>query len=97
METRIPLPLNLDLQFRVEQTQPQVILKLLPQEIPENQKFLSLLKNYLSVDVPLESLAEKLSALARMEPKSVSSSIQKSLEKFLQVFRQKPSTKGGKK
>lgn len=58
VETQVFLPPGVKLQFRVEEVEPKVILKLLPSESPEEQKIYSILKRLLSGDVPLEDLSQ---------------------------------------
>ena len=86
VESQIPLPPGEEYQFRVEEVQPRVVLKLLPPESPEEQKLYSLLKRYLAVDVPLDNLAERLSGLGKMGFQSVPPSAQESVKQFLTLL-----------
>jgi len=86
VETRLPLPLNQDLQFRVEEVQPRVILKIIPPEREKDRTIDSLLKNYLSLDVPLENLAEKLTPLAKMGKGGIPPSLHETWKKFFTLL-----------
>jgi hypothetical protein len=65
VESNVPLPLSADLSFRVEETGPRTLLKLVPPESAEEQKMASFLKKALSADIPLDQLAGKLSDLEK--------------------------------
>ena len=67
VESNVPLPLSADLSFRVEETGPRTLLKLIPPESTEDQKMVSFLKKALSTDIPLEQLAGKLSDLEKVQ------------------------------
>ena len=86
VESHVPLPPGVECQFRVEEVQPRVVLKLLPPESPEEQKIYSLLKRYLAVDVPLENLAERLSGLGKGGFQGVPPSAQESVKQFLTLL-----------
>jgi len=65
-ESSVPLPLSAELTFRVEETGPRTILKMIPLEGAEEQKMVSFLKKALSTDIPLDQLARNLSDLERL-------------------------------
>ena len=65
VESNVPLPLSADLSFRVEETGPRTLLKLIPPENTEEQKMVTFLKKALSTDIPLEQLARRLSDLEK--------------------------------
>ncbi len=88
VESHVPLPPGVELQFRVEEVEPKVILKLLPSEGQEEQKIYSVLKRYLAGDVRLENLAEKLSVLGKGGSQGIPPSIQESFKQFLTLLYQ---------
>ena len=87
VESHIPLPPGVDLQFRVEEVQPKVTLRLLPPESPEAGKIYSLLKRALAGDVPLDSLAAGLSILGKGEFQGIPPAARESWEQFLGLLR----------
>ena len=86
VESHFPLPPGGEYQFRVEEVQPRVVLKLLPPESPEEQKIYALLKRYLAVDVPLENLAEGISGLGKVGFQGIPPSAQESVNQFLTLL-----------
>ena len=52
--------------FQVEETRPQVVLKIIPEEDFPGKEIESFLPKYLSSDLPLEDLAEKLAGLGKI-------------------------------
>lgn len=91
VESQVLLPPGVELQFRVEEIQPKVILRLLPPESPEEQKIYSLLKKYLSGDLPLDNLAEKLSALGKAGSIMIPPSAREPFQQFLTLLNRFPS------
>jgi hypothetical protein len=90
VESRVPLPLSGSFSLRVEETEPKVILKLLSPQAPGELKIDSLLKKYLSADVPLENLADRLSLLAKAGFQGMPPSIQRPLEQVRSLLQSLP-------
>jgi len=90
VESRVPLPPSGDFPLRVEEIEPKVILKLLSPQAPGELKIDSLLKRYLSADVPLENLADRLSLLVKAGPQGMPSSVQRALEEVRSLLRSLP-------
>ncbi len=90
VESRVPLPPSGDFPLRVEETEPKVILKLLSPQAPGELKVDSLLKKYLSADVPLENLADRLSLLAKAGFQGMPPSIQRPLEQVRSLLQSLP-------
>jgi hypothetical protein len=88
VETQIPLPSSGRIGLEVEAVTPQVILKLLSANETGNLTALSLLKKYLGEGVPLEKLAENLSALGKMELGSLPPAIQKTISELKTLLAQ---------
>ena len=90
VESRVPLPPSGDFPLRVEETEPKVILKLLSPQNPGELRVDSFLKKYLSADVPLEKLAERLSLLAKAGSQGIPPSVQGPLEQVRSSLRSLP-------
>ena len=90
VESRVSLPPSGDFLLRVEEIEPKVILKLLSPQAPGELKIDSLLKRYLSADVPLENLADRLSLLVKAGPQGMPSSVQRALEEVRSLLRSLP-------
>ena len=88
VETQTPLPASGKIALEVETVTPQVILKLLSANETGNLTALSLLKKYLGEGVPLEKLAENLSALGKMELGSLPPAIQKTIPELKALLAQ---------
>ena len=88
VETQIPLPASGRIGLEVETVTPQVILKLLSANETGNLTARSLLKKYLGEGVPLEKLAENLSALGKMEVGSLPPAIQKTIAELKTLLAQ---------
>jgi hypothetical protein len=88
VETQTPLPASGKIALEVETVTPQVILKLLSANETGNLTAQSLLKKYLGEGVPLEKLAEKLSALGKMEVGSLPPAIQKTIAELKTLLAQ---------
>ncbi len=87
VESRIPLPPGVELRFRVEELKPRVVLRLLPPEIPGEEKVSSLLKRLLSGDIPIGIVAEKLESLGKADFGAFPPALQESFKKFFDVLR----------
>ena len=90
VESRVPLPLFGDFPLRVEETVPKVILKLLLPKAPGEQKIDSFLKKYLGADMPLETLAERLSFVAKAGSQRIPPSVQGPLEQVRSLLESLP-------
>ncbi len=82
VESRIPLPPGADLRFQVAEVQPKVTLRLLSPPEAEEKSIYSLLRKYVSGDLPLEGIAEKISALTRVKIQDIPAALQMSLDEF---------------
>jgi len=65
--------------FRVEETHPQVVLKVIPDESLPGKEIESFLPKYLSSDLPLEDLAEKLAGLWKISAEKMPPDVQDTL------------------
>ena len=84
VETRqVNLPRNQEVTLQVEEVQPQVILKILPEEIPPGREVGLFLKKFLAADVPLDQLAEKLSGLWKIPQGTLTPEVQENLNQLL--------------
>ncbi len=86
VESRIPLPPGADLRFQVEEVQPKVTLRLLSPPTPEQERIYSLLRTYVSGDLPLEDMAEKISALTRLRTQNVPPALRTLLDQFQRLL-----------
>jgi len=82
----VSLTKDRELIFRVEAIHPQVILKIIPEENPSGQEIESLLTKYLSSDLPLEKLAEKLAGLWKISTETLPPEIQDTLKQFFSLI-----------
>jgi hypothetical protein len=62
----VSLTKDREILFQVEETHPQVILKIIPEEPSPGLEIESFLQKYLSSDLPLEALAERLAGLGKV-------------------------------
>lgn len=88
VETQIPLPANGKISIEVEAVAPQVVLKLLSANGADDLSALSQLKKYLGEGVPLDKLAENLSALRKMDLGSLPQAIQKTIQELKNLLSQ---------
>ncbi len=65
--------------FRVEETHPQMILKIIPEEGSPGKEIESFLPKYLSSDLPLENLAEKLAGLWKISAEAMGPDVRNTL------------------
>lgn len=86
VESRIPLPPGADLRFQVEEVQPKVTLRLLSPPGPEQERIYSLLRTYVSGDLPLEDMAEKVSPLIRLKTQNVPPALRTLLDQFQRLL-----------
>jgi hypothetical protein len=82
----VSLTKDRELIFQVEAIHPKVILKIIPEENPPGQEIESLLTKYLSSDLPLEKLAEKLTGLWKISTETLPPEIQDSLKQFFSLI-----------
>jgi hypothetical protein len=76
-----------ELIFQVEAIHPKVILKIIPEENPPGQEIESSVTKYLSSDLPLENLAEKLAGLWKISIETLPPEIQDTLNQFFSLIR----------
>jgi len=79
-ESHLPLCLNMKGHFRVEATDPQVILKLIPEGERENLPIASWATKYLTDAPSLESLSRAMLSLWAMESEAIPSSLKATAE-----------------
>ena len=87
-----PLPEKVEFQFRVEQTEPRIILKLMNEASSESTLPGINLKAYLAEDLPLDGLIQKWATLARISEGSLPPEIRATwaaLQAFLKALSQK--------
>jgi hypothetical protein len=72
--------------FRVEETHPQVVLKVIPEETLPGQEIESFLPKYLSSDLPLENLAEKLGGLWKISPETMPPEVRNTLTQLFSLL-----------
>jgi hypothetical protein len=65
--------------FQVEETHPQVVLKIIPDQSLPGKEIESFLPKYLSSDLPLEDLAEKLAGLWKISAETLDPEVQDTL------------------
>jgi len=75
-----------ELALQVEEIQPKVILKIIPEEEPTDARVESFLMKYLSSDRPLEELAEKLAVFWDIPAESVAPEVHDTLKQLFSLF-----------
>jgi hypothetical protein len=86
VENHIPLSKNMEGFFRVETTDPQVILKLISEEERVDQPIASWLKKYFSSDFSLEDFSEELLSLREMRTDAIPPQVRDTLEHLFTLF-----------
>ena len=77
--------------FRVEETHPQVVLKIIPDESLPGKEIESFLPKYLSSDLPLEDLAEKLAGLWKISAETKPTDVRDTLARLFSRLNLFPS------
>ena len=85
VETYVPLAGQEEKTFQIEATSPQVILRLLPENVGSDSPA-AWLKKYLSYDVPGEDLVEKLSGLWKTDTEAFPPGIRETVRQFLKLL-----------
>ncbi len=87
VESQLKFSPKAQLRLQVEEVEPKVILRLLPQESSPTRSLDALLKKYLSSDWPVENLGNKLSGLGGPLLGSLPADLQESIKAFISLFK----------
>ncbi len=87
VETRSPLPRQVEILFQVEEVQPKVVLKMVPEGDTENRQIRSLLKRVLSTNPSLEEMSTSLSGLGKIKMDQIPEPAQKPFQELLALLK----------